>query len=826
MNWTHVALFGWACCNAFRSITGFTYFYTYWSMDLYKRLELTSTFPLFIFFAYATVLRGGRIFEPLSSAAIADDFIDWLDHLSGGTVRAAYPGPTQEAKAASFIPHPNVTCGWTGHSEILRTLLALSAFPIVCGLTEVFSFWTRLGALMVCARKMAQDGARTPPIDPRPQYEAHREVARIVSAAHACLLAACRRALHMPALVWMLLPLTAALACGIALNLLLPHFQSEHGAGAFRPFGEYAELDLSAAGPFWAPFWATFGYYRPGELTASPYSSFLAPLVVWLYLLAVSVLCLNLLIAMFNASYHEAMSSADRVHKMMNVRRVMVFLVQHPIPAPFDVLLLPLQLWRPLWDWFTARQQRAADKRARDNARMRMRIRASRSRLEPFEASFSDRMRSGKDSRLVTLPHSTSSSQKGPSDSFDWRESVSKDTGTRRYLMERARGQTLIERAMQTRPFMYDKSLVFTRVEANAAERAALLKHQQMIRTTEERERSDQQTTESLRAIHRRLDLLDSRFAGAGTNAPGANGPETGSGPPQPPPPTQLEPQHGRQASLPPLVPSLLPIPPSQAQHGIAPLPPPLPPVPDDLSPPPPSNLWLLSALGMVSTKRELLDALVVSHDERSGLADVRLYRDGAWQTIMVDCQSGGQAHARTGLPRNGPAALVLRALAKLNGASVHQIAGRVGDALEDLTGGFKDKLYLRCAASQWQGGLDLGEVVDVRQGLLVRLGLRPADSRCALAVAETAYAPGRTAHSSSPTSSSRRSWRSLRAGSCGSLCAPSSTAAISSAPPTRPSMRDSAARPPSHRPCTSPSATHSAWPPRCSSIRLWAYVR
>ena len=51
----------------------------------------------------------------------------------------------------------------------------------------------------------------------------------------------------------------------------------------------------------------------------------------------------------------------------------------------------------------------------------------------------------------------------------DWRDPVRKDMGTRRYLMERA---------SMTRPFMYDKSLVFSRVEANAVERVRRTLHE------------------------------------------------------------------------------------------------------------------------------------------------------------------------------------------------------------------------------------------------------------------------------------------------------------------------------------------------------------
>ena len=46
--------------------------------------------------------------------------------------------------------------------------------------------------------------------------------------------------------------------------------------------------------------------------------------------------------------------------------------------------------------------------------------------------------------------------------------------------------------------------------------------------------------------------------------------------------------------------------------------------------------------------------------------------------------------------PAAGPVAAVQKALAKLYGCYEHLAGGRIGAALEDLTGGIADKLYLR----------------------------------------------------------------------------------------------------------------------------------
>ena len=125
------------------------------------------------------------------------------------------------------------------------------------------------------------------------------------------------------------------------LNLLLPHYQSEHGAGPLHPWFNQ-ELDVSAAGPFFAPFWATFGYFNPAEIAGSPGSALVAPFFLWLYCLLVLILFVNLLIAMFNARYSEVVD-ASREHINMNkALSVAVFLLQHPIPAPFILLVLPI----------------------------------------------------------------------------------------------------------------------------------------------------------------------------------------------------------------------------------------------------------------------------------------------------------------------------------------------------------------------------------------------------------------------------------------------------------------------------------------------------
>ena len=74
----------------------------------------------------------------------------------------------------------------------------------------------------------------------------------------------------------------------------MPGAQAEHGAGSLIPLQDF-NLDISASGPFFAPFWATFGYYHPGEMSGSANGAFFAPIFMYTYLLFGLVLFINLL---------------------------------------------------------------------------------------------------------------------------------------------------------------------------------------------------------------------------------------------------------------------------------------------------------------------------------------------------------------------------------------------------------------------------------------------------------------------------------------------------------------------------------------------------
>ena len=143
------------------------------------------------------------------------------------------------------------------------------------------------------------------------------------------------------------------------------------------------------------------------------------------------------------------------------------------------------------------------------------------------------------------------------------------------------------------------------------------------------------------------------------------------------------------------------------------------------------ADLWLLSAIGMVSTRPDLLETLVAYHDESLGLAALRFFVDGAWKTVVVDDQMPCHgklklAYSSNAEPRDGPVCMISKGLAKLYGCYELLKIGRVGSALEDLTGGYHDKLYLRDGVRASDGTLkqpDISVADEASTGVLwVRL--------------------------------------------------------------------------------------------------------
>lgn len=203
---------------------------------------------------------------------------------------------------------------------------------------------------------------------------------------------------------------------------------------------------------------------------------------------------------MFNERFREVMTNAREVNKMINVRSVMVYLVQYPIPAPFNVLALlfdlPLIAGRWAHKWRAARGQRS--KKLAAAARLR-KLADAKPAPGSDDTSSDGTPSSGALSRASRTP--------------EWLDPAMKEQmNTRQYLMERA--------ANRVRPFEYHRSLVFNRGEANAVEKAARERHLQQRKVIEERRRDELLHSNAFMMLQRRLDSLDARL-GAGAHAPG-----------------------------------------------------------------------------------------------------------------------------------------------------------------------------------------------------------------------------------------------------------------------------------------------------------------
>ena len=160
--------------------------------SVYKWVDALTIISLLAFFACALWFRRGDPFASLS-AAEATDLIAFLDLRADGRLRARHDSlPGQSQSEHYFLQHgggwqhgaPAGNCGWTVATEVLRTLLAIAALPIFFSLTEIFSVSETLGALIIAASRMAYDLR-----------------------------------------FWLPLVIVIGSGFGVALNLLLPHYQ-------------------------------------------------------------------------------------------------------------------------------------------------------------------------------------------------------------------------------------------------------------------------------------------------------------------------------------------------------------------------------------------------------------------------------------------------------------------------------------------------------------------------------------------------------------------------------------------------------------------------
>ena len=144
------------------------------------------------------------------------------------------------------------------------------------------------------------------------------------------------------------------------------------------------------------------------------------------------------------------------------------------------------------------------------------------------------------------------------------------------------------------------------------------------------------------------------------------------------------------------------------------------------------ADTWLAAAVGMVCTRPDLVQQLLQHSEAGAGLHALRLFKDGAWTSVAVDdlvpchgrsVKAQQPAYSSSEQPGAGPLSLVQKALAKLYGCYEQLNTGRVGWALEDLTGGVSDCIYLRDGvASAFDGTLkqpQLQAIQEITEGTM-----------------------------------------------------------------------------------------------------------
>ena len=160
-------------------------------------------------------------------------------------------------------------------------------------------------------------------------------------------------------------------------------------------------------------------------------------------------------------------------------------------------------------------------------------------------------------------------------------------------------------------------------------------------------------------------------------------------------------------------------------------------PTPDDIRQQALGNCWMISALALLAERPELLKVLLPAQQKNDwGAYQVRLCRDGEWQTVLVDdclpCVPCGKMRGigKMGVPAFAYAArrqlwvsLVEKAYAKLYGCYEALEGGTTDEALATLTGYPCERLDLRHARRARDGGArgeepdassSTGEVLDV----------------------------------------------------------------------------------------------------------------